>query len=51
MEIVFVRHGEPTYEYVEEKGFLGHGLDLSQLTENGKRQAEEAARDSRLDGI
>lgn len=50
MEIVFVRHGEPTYEYVEAKGFAGHGRSFSQLTPAGKQQAATAAKDPRLLG-
>lgn len=48
-KIVFVRHSEPDYSFVEEKGFIGHGMDLAQLTENGLLIAERASQDSRLD--
>lgn len=51
MKIVFIRHGEPTYDYVRDRGYIGHGLDLSQLTDAGKQQALAAAEDARLDGI
>lgn len=50
MEVIFVRHGEPTYEYVGALEFAGHGRSFSQLTEEGKRQAASAARDPRLAG-
>ncbi len=51
MRVVFVRHGEPDYTYVTERGFIGHGRALSQLTELGERQALAAARDVRLKGV
>ncbi|QAA32120.1 histidine phosphatase family protein [Clostridium manihotivorum] len=48
-KIVFMRHSEPDYSLVEEKKYIGHGIDLAQLTENGIRIAENASLDSRLD--
>lgn len=48
-KIVFMRHSEPDYSFVEGKKFIGHGIDLAQLTENGIRIAENASMDSRLD--
>lgn len=50
MTLVLVRHGEPDYTPCEERGYIGHGMDLAPLTEAGRAQAEEAAKDSRLDG-
>ena len=47
--IVFMRHSEPDYSFVEERKYVGHGLDLAQLTENGIQIAENASLDSRLD--
>jgi len=47
-KIVFMRHSEPDYSFVEEKKYIGHGVDLAQLTENGIRIAENASLDSRL---
>lgn len=44
-----MRHSEPDYSFVEEKKFIGHGLDLAQLTPNGIQIAEKASFDSRLD--
>lgn len=49
-KIVFMRHSEPDYSMVEERKFIGHGIDLAQLTENGIQIAEKASMDSRLDG-
>lgn len=46
--IVFMRHSEPDYSFVEEKGYIGHGIDLAQLTEKGIQIAENASLDSRL---
>ena len=48
-KIVFVRHSEPDYSFVEERNYIGHGIDLAQLTENGIKIAEKASFDSRLD--
>ena len=48
-KMVFVRHGEPDYTYVGNKGYAGHGLSFAQLTEVGMRQAEEVSHDIRLD--
>lgn len=47
-KIVFMRHSEPDYSFVEEKKYIGHGIDLAQLTENGVKIAENASLDSRL---
>ena len=47
--IVFVRHGEPDYSFVRNKKFIGHGLDLAQLTPAGIQQAENISCDNRLD--
>ncbi len=49
-KLVLIRHGEPDYSYVTERGFKGHGRDLGQLTAAGIEQAKIAAKDSRLDG-
>lgn len=46
-KIVFMRHSEPDYSFVEGKKYIGHGIDLAQLTENGIRIAENASLDSR----
>lgn len=51
MKIVFIRHGEPDYSEIMKRGFIGHGRDLGHLTELGKQQAREAAKDKLLDGI
>lgn len=48
-KIVFMRHSEPDYSFVEERKYIGHGIDLAQLTENGIEIAENASFDSRLD--
>ena len=48
-KIVFMRHSEPDYSFVRERGYIGHGIDLAQLTENGIRIAEKASMDGRLD--
>ena len=48
-KIVFMRHSEPDYSFVRERKYIGHGLDLAQLTENGIQIAESASFDCRLD--
>jgi broad specificity phosphatase PhoE len=49
-KLILIRHGEPDYNYVTERGFKGHGMDLGQLTSEGIQQAKAAAKDHRLDG-
>jgi len=51
MQILLIRHGEPDYSAVTQRGFIGHGRDLGHLTDAGKAQALEAAKDPRLDRI
>lgn len=43
-----IRHGEPVYDQMLEKGFWGFGRDFAPLSEEGKRQAEKTAKDIRL---
>ena len=50
MKILFIRHGEPDYSHVTKKGFIGHGQDMAQLTEKGKKQVLTVAMDKRLEG-
>lgn len=50
MDLLLVRHGEPDYSDIDERGYIGHGRDLAKLTEKGVRQAERAAEDARLQG-
>lgn len=33
-----IRHGEETYQYVNERKFIGHGRDLAPLTQTGIKQ-------------
>lgn len=47
-KIYFIRHGKPTYENVEKKGFSGLGLDFGELTSEGIAQARAVAHDPRL---
>jgi len=47
-KIILIRHSEPDYSFVTERKYIGHGLDLAQLTENGIRIAEKASYDPRL---
>jgi len=48
-KIVFIRHSEPDYSFVNAKKYIGHGNDLAQLTENGIQIAEHVSFDNRLD--
>lgn len=43
-----IRHGEPDYDAVVKLGFYGFGRSFAPLSENGLKQVEEAAGDSRL---
>lgn len=45
---VFIRHGEPRYDEVIERGYKNQGYDLGKLTERGISQAENVALDERL---
>ena len=48
MKILFIRHGEPDYQPVDQRGFIGMGRELAPLSALGVRQAEQAALDPRL---
>lgn len=43
-----IRHGDPDYDHMLEKGFWGFGRDFAPLFEKGKEQAEMTAKDIRL---
>ena len=49
MKIILMRHSEPDYSDAFERNYVGQGIDLGQLTENGIQIAEKASLDSRLD--
>ena len=48
MTVYLMRHGEPTYRDTAALGLPGMGAELGQLTPEGIAQAEEAAKDSRI---
>ena len=48
MTVYLMRHGEPTYADTERLGLKGQGAELGQLTAAGIAQAEEAAKDPRI---
>lgn len=50
MELVLIRHGHTDYTPADLRGFIGHGRDLSPLSERGVRQAEEVAKSPALLG-
>ena len=43
MKILLMRHSEPTYTDVDERGYKGFGNDLGKLTERGIHLAEATA--------
>lgn len=47
-ELILIRHGEPRYDEVQERGFKGMGYELGRLTERGIKQAEKRAGDESL---
>jgi broad specificity phosphatase PhoE len=50
LKIILMRHSETDYSFVEAKGYIGHGCELGQLTDDGILIAEKASLDSKLDG-
>ncbi len=50
MELVLVRHGEPRYDEVTQRGYVGLGGDYGRLTFRGEQQALERANDERFKG-
>ena len=48
MTIYLMRHGEPTYRDTAAMGLPGMGAELGQLTQEGILQAEQAAKDPRI---
>ena len=51
MTVYLMRHGEPTYEDCVRLGLKGQGAELGQLTAAGIAQAEEGARDPRIQDV
>lgn len=49
MQVIVIRHGERNYAPCYERNFIGQGLELAPLTENGVKQAEEVAHSSLLE--
>ena len=49
LKVVFMRHSEPDYSFVQARGYIGYGNDLGQLTDKGILMAEKASLDNRLD--
>ncbi|MDX9692116.1 MAG: histidine phosphatase family protein [Acholeplasmataceae bacterium] len=49
-KFILVRHGEPRYDEVRERGYVGMGYELGKLTENGEKQAEKVAKNALLKG-
>ncbi|VJA43727.1 phosphoglycerate mutase family protein [Streptococcus pneumoniae] len=39
MKIIFVRHGEPDYRELEERSYIGFGIDLAPLSEMGRSKS------------
>ena len=51
MTIYLIRHGEPTYRDTAALGLPGMGAELGQLTPEGIQQAEEGAKDPRIQDV
>ena len=49
-KLILIRHGEPDYSYVTERGFIGHGRDLAGLSPKGIEQARAASKNEALNG-
>jgi broad specificity phosphatase PhoE len=47
-KFILIRHGEPRYDEVIERGYVGMGYEFGKLTENGVFQAEMRAKDPLL---
>ncbi|MCU0104796.1 phosphoglycerate mutase family protein [Acholeplasma vituli] len=45
---IFIRHGEPRYDEVIERGYKNQGYDLGKLTDRGVLQAETVAKEAIL---
>lgn len=46
--LYLVRHGQPDYSGLQERGMFGFGRDLAPLSPLGIQQAEKSAKDPRL---
>ncbi len=49
-EVILIRHGEPRYDEISKRKYVGMGYDLGRLTPLGIEQAEKRARDPLLHG-
>ena len=49
MKVVLIRHGEPRYDEVIKRGYIGQGYDLGKLTGRGVKQAINVSSSFRLD--
>ena len=49
MEVIIMRHGERDDQPCHDRGFIGQGLELAPLTDNGVKQAGEAAQNPLID--
>ncbi|RJX23608.1 MAG: histidine phosphatase family protein [Acholeplasma sp.] len=45
MEVILIRHGEPRYDEVQLRGYVGMGFELGKLTDQGMMQAARRAAD------
>lgn len=50
MKVILIRHGEPRYDEVIERGYPFQGHDLGKLTDLGVIQANQISQDKRLIG-
>lgn len=49
-KLILIRHGEPRYDEVIERGYPNQGYDLGKLTDRGVLQAKAVSNDERLKG-
>lgn len=48
MKIIFVRHGEPDYSELEERSYIGFGINLAPLSEMGRQQVQKLSKNPLL---
>jgi len=49
-ELILIRHGEPRYDEIRQRNYVGMGYDLGRLTDLGMDQALRRAKDPLLKG-
>jgi broad specificity phosphatase PhoE len=49
-KFLFVRHGEADYSHCLDRGFIGLGIEMAQLSDKGIEQIKSTSTDTRLQG-